>query len=225
MDCAALAEGEAMTTTLEICRMVVDDGNPTVDSVYDRLQLTRAVGDALVSKLCRDGILKRTPGGRLVGVNPKELAQWGDKKPPLGSSAPVPPFMGPIGPVLGERPNREPKERPTRAAPKPYREFPVPAKVELREGVPCPPPRTMKLGCPWPFGSMKPGMSFAIDVPEGWTAHDVAGKLSRDATNWRRKHPDFQVAVRILEGGKKVGLWRESEPPKPVEKSNKRERS
>jgi hypothetical protein len=56
---------------------------------------------------------------------------------------------------------------------------------------------------------MEVGDSFAVDVPEGITAKDVAQILRRDADGFRRIRESFRVAVRVEEGAGSVRLWRE----------------
>lgn len=193
-----------MTTAAEICRCIDDATNPTAEAVFDRLSLAGRVGDALVNKLCREGLVKRD-GDRLVaGWNKKAFREMVAE-----ASPPANPQHTTLRPMTGAPFEVNANDKPKRAK---RRDLPVPVKIEIRTDVPCPPARIGKVPrvIPWPFAQMQPGHSFSVDVPEGFTPQEVAKALAADVVRFRKTMPEFRAAIRIAEDQKSVGLWREA---------------
>lgn len=195
-----------MTTTADICRIVLEEHNPLIDEVYERVGVGERTGEALLKKLCGEGALKRDRDRLMVagsGIVARRLAADAS---PARAPADKPPAANNL-PVL------------SMAAPKPVRrELPIPAAIAVRKDVPLPPSSVgiRARPSPWPFDSLVDiGDSFAVDVAEGFTAKRYASAIKAAADAYAKKHPGFRVAIRTALDGSWVGAWREAPPVKP----------
>jgi len=184
-----------MNYSAEICRRVVDGGKQPVEAILEEVGISERVGDALISKLCGEGALRRSSTHIWVGNEGRArmLAEQAEAK-----ETPKPVLI-PLAAVSVRELKTE------------RRPLPIPPQIPLRDGVPCPP---VRLGrhrppCPWPFATMKIGQSFVYDVPEGFTAKEAAEQIRRDAVAFRKLMPELRVAIRVLDGDRQVGVWRE----------------
>lgn len=186
-----------MNYSAEICRIVVDGEHSDVDAIRDQVGMSTKTFDILVSKLCGEGVLRRK-GDRLEVHNQARARLAAEQALKIAAAEPV-------RTTVPDR-DTKPKRQPPLAIPA------VP--IEIRSNVPLPPPRIGRLGRPpsWlfiHFAKMAVGQSLSLPVPDDETPPRVAEFLRKEATAYRRIAPNFRVAVRIEEGDKSVGLWRE----------------
>lgn len=197
-----------MNYSAEICSALADEGGRMhVDALEDRVGLSTKTCDALLGKLCGEGVLKRDRD-YIVIKNDARARMLAEQASPKHADREPPPALA----AAMSAPRPAPAARKPR---NPRVEIPVPATLEIQRGVPIAPKRFgygAKPLPPWPFAKMEIGDSFAVPVPEGMAPKDVAAALRRDADAFTRILPDLRVAVRIEEGMKTVRLWRE--PPK-----------
>lgn len=199
-----------MNYSAEICSALQDEGGRMqVDALEDRVGLSTKTCDALLGKLCGEGVLKRDRD-YVVIKNEARAHMLAEQATPNHIATDPPALATAMGaPRLD---HGAPKAR------NPRLEIPVPALLEVQRGVPIPPKRFgygAKPLPPWPFAKMGVGDSFAVPIPDGVSPKDVAAALRRDADAFTRVMPMLRVAVRIEEGMKSVRVWRE--PAKPSE--------
>jgi hypothetical protein len=181
-----------MNTKAAICREVLDETMLDIDTLGARLGLTEKMRDSVVSLLCGEGVLRRT-GNNLTVKNQKRALEFANSEP-LAKMAPAP-----SAPTIGAQ----------LAAGKPNA-IALPTEFKIEKGVPIFASRIGRAPGPprFPFPDMAIGDSFAVPVPSGTPAKEVADLVRKDASNWRRTRPEFQVAIRTDPTGKDVRCWR-----------------
>jgi hypothetical protein len=186
-----------MTPIAQICKALYDSGwTAAVESICDRAGVSHSQFDAVVHRLCGEGVLHRTSTHVKVLKRERVLELMRDAEVPLATGkAPAAPAAAPPAQ----------RAKPTRLA--------LSTAVEVKRNVPLPPTRGGRAStlAPWPFATMAPGDMFEVVVPDGVDARDVAEQLRKDASAHKRVLPGLRVAVRILPCGTKVGVWRD--PP------------
>lgn len=199
-----------MNYSAEICRIVVDGEHSDVDAIRDQLAMSTKTFDMLVSKLCGEGILRRK-GDRLEihnGARAELMAEQAIKVAKADAAR--------VMPRIVDTPLKPKRQPPLVVAV---------VLIEIRSDIPLPPARIGRASRPpsWlfvHFGKMATGQSLSLPVPDDETPQRVAEFLRKEAIAYRRISPKFRVAVRIEDGDKSVGLWREpddgAEPAKAV---------
>lgn len=201
-----------MNYSAEICSALQDEGGRMhVDALEDRVGISTKTCDALLGKLCGEGVLKRDRDYVVIknDARAKMLAEQ--------ASAPKAREVPALAAAMSSP--RLAAETPRARGPR--IELPVPISIEVQRGVPIPPKRFGRGARPlpaWPFAKMEVGDSFAVPVPNGMAPKDVAAALRRDADAYSRVIPTLRVAVRIEEGMKSVRVWREA--PKAASAGN-----
>lgn len=180
-----------MNTKAAICREVLDEVSLDIDVLADRLSISEKMRDSIVLMLCGEGVLRRT--GNHLTVNSEKRAREIAPSEPLAKTAPVP--------------NSLPATH--SATTKPLL-IALPSEFKIEKDVPIPTSRLGRApGKPrFPFADMAIGDSFAIPVPPGIEPKLVAAAVRKDASNWRRTRPEFQVAIRTEPTGESVRCWR-----------------
>lgn len=181
-----------MNTKAAICREILDEVSLDVDMLGERLGLSTKVRDSMVSLLCGEGVLRRV-GNHLTVKNQKRALEFANSEP-LAKTAPAP-----SAPTIGAQ----------LAATK-VSAIALPTEFKIEKGIPLFTARLGRATGPprFPFPDMVIGDSFAIPVTPGTQAKLIADAVRREASNWRRKRPEFQVAVRTEPGGANVRCWR-----------------
>lgn len=186
----------------EICRTVLEGGPILADALLDRIGLPEKQGEALLSNLCREGILRRSPQDRVTVMDRKRCERY------AAEAAPPPPAESTMPPVLK-----------LATPPKVRAELALPEKIGVRKGVPLPLLTKGRAAapCPFPFAEMREvGDSFALDVPVGAEPKLYAKAIHNHVRRYAKSNPDFKVAIRTAPDGSWVGCWREAgEPVKP----------
>jgi hypothetical protein len=182
-----------MNTKAAICREILDEVSIDIDMLGERLGLSTKVRDSMVSMLCGEGVLRRV-GNHLTIKNEKRAREFAASEP-LAKTAPVP-----ATPTLGAQ---------LAATTKPSA-IALPAAFKIEKGVAIPERgRGRPAGVPrFPFPDMGIGDSFAVPVPKGTEAKEIADLVRKDASNWRRTRPEFNIAIRTDETGENVRCWR-----------------
>lgn len=186
-----------MNNSAEICRVVLEKVNVSIEEIADLTGLSINTTSALIGRLCGEGAIRRD--GERISVGNAGRAKV------LAAHAMLP------TPIVSAPPSRAPTVKETKPARKRI-EIPIPAVITVEKGIPCPPPgfgRRNRKPCPWPFATMAVGDSFKVDVPEGVKPQDVADVLRRDGTSYKRIMPTLRFSIRIAEDDKSVRLWRD----------------
>jgi hypothetical protein len=197
----------------EVTAFVLARGNAQLDEVADGIGEDLATTKQLIGKLGAQGILRRDGDRVLVAdkARAQTLAQQadGDYSPRTVPQSSAPRLAPPV--ALTHQPNTTlPKPATTR--------IPLATDVQIRSGIPLPPPRLGRVSppCPWPLSAMEIGQMFEVAVPDGYEATDVANQVRKDIKIFDRLNPGRFFAVRTFEneaGKIAVGCWRESEAP------------
>lgn len=195
-----------MNTTAEICAALLDNGPMDKDALEDKVGLSTKTCAAMLGNLAREGVVTWDTRTDIVSIakatRAREIAEKASSRSTPAATDKAPALTAAMS------------SAPATTTTKKFLRDLLPTAIEIEKGIPIPPPGTGLRACPWPFGSMEIGDSFAIEAPPGMKIGALIWRLRSAAERWARKHqPAFRAATRMSDDGKSVRLWRAPDAP------------